>query len=96
MLVLSAFNINTENCMPTKVKPWTPGALRTLHRGSEKHTPVVVLSRMLKRSAGAIRQKARSEGLSIGVSQRGVATRVKRYQARRRLGLTSAAYPTIA
>lgn len=73
--------------MKTTKNAWTPGALKALHRGSEKRTPVISLARMLKRSAGAIRQKARSQGISIGVRQRGVATRAKRYQARRRLGL---------
>lgn len=79
--------------MPTKRKglskprPWSVGALRTLHRLAPKGTTVQALARMLKRTEGAVRQKARHHGLSVGVHQRGVATSRKRIYAARRLGL---------
>lgn len=59
--------------MKTKVKtwrPWTPGALRTLKTASKKKTRVTSLSKMLKRSQSALRQKARELGLGLGPYQR--------------------------
>lgn len=68
-------------------RPWTDVALRAIVRGSRARTPLTSLSQMLKRTPGAIRQKARSLGFSIGVKQRGVATRAKQRATSRRLGI---------
>lgn len=73
----------------TRSRPWGEGALRALHRGSAKKTPILALSQQLKRTIGALRQKARSEGLSLGEFQRGVSTSRLKYRARARLGLPS-------
>lgn len=51
-------------------RPWTPGAIKALKTGSKKKTRVLSLSRMLKRSETALRQKARELGLGLGPHQR--------------------------
>ena len=50
----------------TKRKAWTKADVTALRTHSKKKTPVVSIARTLKRSAGAIRQKALSLGLPIG------------------------------
>lgn len=47
-------------------RPWTAGALKALKFSSKKGTPVRSVARMLKRTEGAVRQKAFSLGLSLG------------------------------
>jgi hypothetical protein len=50
----------------TKRKAWTKADVGALKGHSRSKTPVVQIARTLKRSAGAIRQKALSLGLPIG------------------------------
>lgn len=47
-------------------RPWTPGAVATLKTGSFKKTRVSSLAKMLKRTEGALRQKARELRLPLG------------------------------
>jgi hypothetical protein len=68
-------------------KPWGVRALRYLHQACGRHAPVETIASKLKRSEGSIRQKARHEGLSVGVNQRRVATAKRRPHRARRLGL---------
>lgn len=62
-------------------KPWTPASLRALATGSKKRTAVRSLSRILKRSETAIRQKARELGLGLGPMHRGITHHMKRKRA---------------
>ena len=50
----------------TKRRAWTKADVASLRSHSRSKTPVVSIARTLKRSAGAIRQKALSLGLPIG------------------------------
>jgi hypothetical protein len=50
----------------TKRRAWTKGDVSALKQHSRQKTPVASIARTLKRSAGAIRQKALSLGLPIG------------------------------
>jgi len=50
----------------TKRRAWSKGDVTALKGYSKKKTPVASIARTLKRSAGAIRQKALSLGLPIG------------------------------
>jgi hypothetical protein len=50
----------------TKRRAWSKGDVTALRGHSKKRTPVASIARTLKRSAGAIRQKALSLGLPIG------------------------------
>jgi len=50
----------------SKRRAWTKGDVTALRGHSKSKTPVVSIARTLKRSAGAIRQKALSLGLPIG------------------------------
>jgi hypothetical protein len=50
----------------TKRRAWTKGDVASLKQHSKQKSPVVSIARTLKRSAGAIRQKALSLGLPIG------------------------------
>ena len=50
----------------SKRRAWTKGDVSALKGHSKKKTPVASIARTLKRSAGAIRQKALSLGLPIG------------------------------
>jgi hypothetical protein len=49
-----------------KVSPWTTEDHKTLKAHSKSKTPVSKISKAMKRTAGAIRQKARQLGLAIG------------------------------
>jgi hypothetical protein len=51
-------------------REWTAADERELRRHSNARTPVVKISKALKRSPGALRQKARHLGISIGHRQR--------------------------
>jgi hypothetical protein len=57
---------STKKSSRTKRKAWTKGEVSSLKKLSRKKAPVVKIARTLKRSAGAIRQKALSLGLPIG------------------------------
>jgi hypothetical protein len=50
----------------TKRRAWSKGDVTALKGYSKKKMPVASIARTLKRSAGAIRQKALSLGLPIG------------------------------
>jgi hypothetical protein len=50
----------------TKRVSWTKEHVRDLKAHSKSKTPVVKISKALKRSPGAIRQKALSLGIAIG------------------------------
>ena len=45
---------------------WTTADLRELKRHSKEKTPVKTISRALKRTSGALRQKARALGIPLG------------------------------
>lgn len=80
--------------MPKPIKrPWTDPQLRILHRGAGRRTPVEILARQLLRSIGALRQKARTEGLSIGQWPRGVSTNKRRHWRAKRLGIANELRP---
>ena len=55
---------------PAKKKPtrreWTPTELRALKKHSKDRTPVVKISKEMKRSVGALRQKALVLGFGLG------------------------------
>lgn len=75
--------------MKRKMTPWSGAALRYLHQACGRHAPVEAIASKLKRSEGAVRQKARHEGLSVGLVPRGLATHLKMRRRHRaaRLGL---------
>jgi hypothetical protein len=50
----------------TKWVAWTKEHVRDLKAHSKNKTPVVKISKAMKRTAGAIRQKALSLGISVG------------------------------
>jgi hypothetical protein len=45
---------------------WTKGHERDLKAHSKKKTPVTAIAKSMKRTAGALRQKAHAMGLSLG------------------------------
>jgi hypothetical protein len=49
-----------------KRRPWTKGDERELRTHSKNKSPVNTVARAMKRTAGALRQKAFSMGLSLG------------------------------
>ena len=49
-----------------KWRPWTKADVTVLKKHSQKKTAVADISRFMKRTHGAIRQKALSLNLSIG------------------------------
>jgi hypothetical protein len=51
-------------------REWTARDERELKKHSKERTPVAAISKALKRTPGALRQKARNLGLSIGHRQR--------------------------
>ena len=51
-------------------REWTTQDERELKRHSKNKTPVKAISKVLKRTPGALRQKARSFGITIGHRQR--------------------------
>ena len=48
------------------LRAWSKGDHSELKKHSKAKTPVVKISREMKRTAGALRQKARSLGLPLG------------------------------
>jgi len=50
----------------TKRRDWTTAEEKELRRHAKAKTPVSKLSKTLKRTPGALRQKARNLGFSIG------------------------------
>jgi hypothetical protein len=53
----------------TKRAAWTKEHVRDLKAHSKSKTPVVKISKSMKRTPGAIRQKALSLGIAIGYRQ---------------------------
>ncbi|MCC6776470.1 MAG: hypothetical protein IT537_07515 [Hyphomicrobiales bacterium] len=49
-----------------KRRPWTPADVKELKGHSRSKTPVATISRMTKRTSGALRQKALELGLPLG------------------------------
>jgi hypothetical protein len=47
-------------------RPWTKEQLRELKMHSRAKTPVAKISKAMKRTAGALRQKAFQLGMSLG------------------------------
>ena len=50
----------------TRRRPWTKADVTALKKHSQKKTAVAQVSRSMKRSQGAIRQKALSLNMSMG------------------------------
>jgi hypothetical protein len=50
----------------TKRVPWSASDLKDLRTHSKTKTPVVKISRAMKRTAGALRQKAQQLGIPLG------------------------------
>ena len=48
------------------VKPWTKEDVRTLKAHSKARTPVIKVSRVMKRTVGALRRRAGILGLGLG------------------------------
>lgn len=47
-------------------REWTPAELRTLKKHSKDRTPVAKIAKEMKRTAGALRQKALNVGIGLG------------------------------
>ncbi len=47
-------------------RTWTKNEVKTLRAHSKSRTPVVAISKQMKRSVGALRQKALSLGFGLG------------------------------
>ncbi|WP_407119268.1 hypothetical protein [Bradyrhizobium sp. LMG 9283] len=47
-------------------REWTPVELRALKQHSKNRTPVVKISKEMKRTIGALRQKALALGIGLG------------------------------
>ena len=50
----------------TKWRAWTKGDYRTLKVHSKAKTPVVKISKQMKRTVGALRQQALKLGIGLG------------------------------
>ena len=50
----------------TKGRAWTKGDYRTLKAHSKARTPVVKISKQMKRTVGALRQQAFQLGIRLG------------------------------
>ena len=48
------------------IKPWTKDDFRTLKAPSKARTPVVKVSKVMKRTVGALRRKAGILGIGLG------------------------------
>src|SRR6266436_4031717 len=54
----------------TRGREWTKGDLRELKNHSRERTPVTTIAKLMKRTVGALRQKAFNLGLPLGRSSR--------------------------
>jgi hypothetical protein len=63
-----AKNTNTKSVNDKRVirRAWTKDEVRTLKAHSKSKTPVVKISKLMKRTIGALRQQAFSLGISLG------------------------------
>jgi hypothetical protein len=55
-----------NNRRSEKRRPWSQGDHRELKRHSKVKTPVATIARVMKRTAGALRQQALKLGLGLG------------------------------
>lgn len=58
--------MKTKQASVRKLKPWTSQDHRDLKAHSKAKTPVAKISKAMKRTVGALRQKARILGIPIG------------------------------
>jgi hypothetical protein len=58
--------VKTTNSARRVIKPWTKDDFRTLKAHSKARTPVVKLSKVMKRTVGALRRKAGILGIGLG------------------------------
>jgi len=58
-------SINSKARRGTR-KPWTKAQVNELKAHSKAKTPVAKISKAMKRTSGAVRQKAQNIGLPIG------------------------------
>jgi len=56
----------TKRAWRTKRRPWSKEDVRELRAHSRSKSPVKKIVRAMKRTAGALRQKARTLGLPLG------------------------------
>jgi hypothetical protein len=63
-----AKNTNTKSANGKRVirRAWTKDDVRTLKAHSKSKTPVVKISKQMKRTIGALRQQAFGLGISLG------------------------------
>ena len=55
-----------KKAIKTKRVPWTKALYAELRKHSKARTPVAKISKMMKRSAGALRQQALKLGIGLG------------------------------
>jgi hypothetical protein len=60
----------TKRARRTKRRPWSKEDVRELRAHSRSKSPVKNIVRAMKRTAGALRQKARNLGLPLGHRRR--------------------------
>jgi hypothetical protein len=56
----------TAKSLRRTIKPWTKEDLRALKAHSKARTPVVKVSKVMKRTVGALRRKAGILGVGLG------------------------------
>jgi len=59
-------SVKTAKSMRRAVKPWTKDDFRMLKAHSKARTPVVKVSKVMKRTVGALRRKAGILGIGLG------------------------------
>ena len=62
----TARTLKTTNSARRVIKPWTKDDFRTLKAHSKARTPVVKVSKVMKRTVGALRRKAGILGIGLG------------------------------
>jgi hypothetical protein len=58
--------VKTKNKKKRIRKPYTPADIKFLRQQSRARTPVVMIAKLMKRSEGSLRQKARTLGIGLG------------------------------
>jgi hypothetical protein len=59
-------NMKAANSKRVTRRAWTKDDVRTLKAHSRSKTPVIKISKQMKRTTGALRQKAFGLGISLG------------------------------
>jgi hypothetical protein len=59
-------SLKTAKSARRVIKPWTKDDFRTLKAHSKARTPVVKVSKVMKRTVGALRRKAGILGIGLG------------------------------